>query len=74
MEQARSSPEEPFAGLVIGTQTARIRKQAANAVEREARTEALYLLSRRWSGETRVFEAAQAAATLESLSQETCCI
>jgi K+-sensing histidine kinase KdpD len=32
--------------LVISTQTARIRAQAANAIDREARTKALYRLSR----------------------------
>jgi len=50
--------------LVISELTARIRMQAAHAVEREARTEALYRLSSRLAGETRVFEAARAAASL----------
>lgn len=50
--------------LVISALTARIRMQAAHAVEREARTEALYRLSSRLAGETRVFEAARAAASL----------
>jgi two-component system sensor histidine kinase KdpD len=50
--------------LVISTQTARIRQNAVQAVEREARTEALYRLSRLLAGETRVFEAARAAAAL----------
>src|SRR5207302_7975660 len=48
--------------LVISTQTARIRMQAANAVEREARTETLYRLSRSLAGQTRVFEVARIAA------------
>jgi len=48
--------------LVISAQTARIRAQAANAVERESRTQALYRLSRRLSAQTRVFDAALAAA------------
>src|SRR6202163_2590112 len=42
--------------LVISTQTARLREHAANAAAREARTEALYHLSSRLAGETRVFE------------------
>ncbi|MBZ5634431.1 MAG: DUF4118 domain-containing protein [Acidobacteriia bacterium] len=50
--------------LVISTQTARLRDHAAHAAVREARTEALYRLSSRLAGETRVFEAARAAATL----------
>ncbi len=50
--------------LVISTLTVRIRMQAAHAVEREARTEALYRLSSRLAAETRVFEAARAAAAL----------
>src|SRR5262249_44597931 len=50
--------------LVISTQTARIRMQAARAVDREARTDALYRLSRKLAGETRVFEVARAAAEL----------
>jgi two-component system sensor histidine kinase KdpD len=48
--------------LVISTQTDRIRKHASQAEEREARTQALYRLSRSLAGETRVFEAARAAA------------
>ncbi|MBZ5607337.1 MAG: DUF4118 domain-containing protein [Acidobacteriia bacterium] len=48
--------------LVISTQTARIRKQAAEAVGRVARTEVLYRLSRRLSGQSQVFEVARAAA------------
>src|ERR1019366_1740709 len=48
--------------LVISAQTSRIRAQAANAVDRESRTQALYRLSRRLSAQTRVFDAALAAA------------
>ncbi len=48
--------------LVISTQTARIRMQAANAVDSEARTETLYRLSRRLAGQTRVFDVARTAA------------
>jgi two-component system sensor histidine kinase KdpD len=50
--------------LVISAQTARLRDHAAHAALREARTEALYRLSSKLAGETRVFEAARAAATL----------
>ena len=50
--------------LVISTQTARLRDHAAHAAVREARTEALYRLSSKLAGETRVFEAARSAATL----------
>jgi two-component system sensor histidine kinase KdpD len=50
--------------LVISTQTARIREHAAGATQREARTEALYRLSRSLSAQTRVFDAATAAASL----------
>jgi len=50
--------------LVISTQTARLRDHAAHAALREARTEALYRLSSRLAGETRVFEATRAAAAL----------
>jgi two-component system sensor histidine kinase KdpD len=50
--------------LVISTQTDRIRRHAIQAVEREARTQALYRLSRSLAGETRVFEAARAAAAI----------
>ena len=50
--------------LVISTQTARLRDHATHAAVREARTEALYRLSSKLAGETRVFEAARAAATL----------
>jgi two-component system sensor histidine kinase KdpD len=50
--------------LVISTLTARLKEHATHAVLRESRTEALYRLSSRLAGETRVFEAARAAATL----------
>jgi two-component system, OmpR family, sensor histidine kinase KdpD len=50
--------------LVISTQTARIRRNAGQAAERESRTEALYRLSRSLAGQTRVFETARAAAAL----------
>jgi len=50
--------------LVISTQTGRLRDHAAQAAVREARTEALYRLSSRLAGETRVFEAARSAASL----------
>jgi two-component system sensor histidine kinase KdpD len=57
--------------LVISTQTDRIRKHAAHAVEREARTQALYRLSRSLAGETRVFEAARAAAAIAEETFQT---
>lgn len=50
--------------LVISTQTVRLREHAVQAALRESRTEALYRLSSRLAGETRVFEAARAAAEL----------
>ena len=50
--------------LVISTQTARLKQHAAHSTVREARTEALYRLSTRLAAETRVFEAARAAAAL----------
>ena len=50
--------------LVISAQTARLRDHAVQAAVREARTEALYRLSSKLAGETRVFEAARSAATL----------
>jgi len=50
--------------LVISAQTARIRAQALHATRREARTQALYRLSRALAGQTRVFETARAAAEL----------
>jgi two-component system sensor histidine kinase KdpD len=48
--------------LVISTQTARIRKQAADAVTGEARSQTLYHLSRRLAGQNRVFDIARIAA------------
>jgi two-component system sensor histidine kinase KdpD len=50
--------------LVISTLTARIRANVSEAMDREARTQALYRLSRTLSGQTRVFETARAAADL----------
>jgi two-component system, OmpR family, sensor histidine kinase KdpD len=47
--------------LVISTQTAGIRKQAADAAVREARSETLYHLSRKVAGQTRVFDVARMA-------------
>lgn len=48
--------------LVISTQTARIRKQATDSAVREARSDTLYTLSRRLSGQNRVFDVARVAA------------
>lgn len=48
--------------LVISTQTARIRTQAAGAIGREARTQTLYRLAGKLAGETHVFDLARAAA------------
>ena len=50
------------AALVISTQTARIRDQAAEAMAREARNETLYRLSRRLAGQGMVFDVARVAA------------
>ena len=50
--------------LVISAQTARLREHAGQSALRETRTEALYRLSSRLAGETRVFEAARSAASL----------
>jgi len=50
--------------LVISTQPSRIRANILAALERQARTEALYRLSTNLAGQTRVFEAARAAAAL----------
>ncbi len=50
--------------LVISTQTALIRTQAADALEREARTGALYNLSSRLASQPRVFESAESAAQI----------
>ena len=57
--------------LVISAQTARIRAQALHATDREARTQALYRLSRALAGQTRVFETARAAAVLAQEVFET---
>jgi two-component system sensor histidine kinase KdpD len=56
--------------LVISAQTARILEQAREAAAREARAQTLYRLSDRLASETRVFEAARAAAAMaaEALS------
>ena len=45
--------------LVISTQTARIRDQAAEVTAREARNETLYRLSRRWPGRVMVMDVAR---------------
>jgi two-component system sensor histidine kinase KdpD len=50
--------------LVISTQTARIRASVLHAMDREARTKALYRLSSALAGQTRAFEIARAAAEL----------
>jgi two-component system sensor histidine kinase KdpD len=50
--------------LVVSTQTARIRANAHQAVDRQARAQALYQLSRTLAEQTRVFDTARAAATL----------
>ena len=52
--------------LVLSTQTARIRKQAADATVREARSETSYRLSRRLAGQNRVFDMARTAAEYTS--------
>jgi two-component system sensor histidine kinase KdpD len=48
--------------LVISTQTARIREQAANAAVGQARSQTLYHLSRRLTGQNRAFDIARIAA------------
>lgn len=54
--------------LVVSTQTALIRMQAADALDREARTHALYSLSHTLGAESSIFEAARVAAqTAEDL-------
>jgi two-component system sensor histidine kinase KdpD len=50
--------------ILISTLTVRIRMQAAHAVQREARTQALYRLTRELTGETRPFEAARLAGAI----------
>ncbi|MEP6963566.1 MAG: DUF4118 domain-containing protein, partial [Acidobacteriota bacterium] len=52
--------------LVIGTQTVRIRKQAADALLREAHSQTLYRLSRRLAGQNRVFDMGRIAAEYAS--------
>ena len=52
--------------LVIGTQTGKLREFARQAHQREARTAALYRLSRSLAQETRVFDAARSGAHLAS--------
>ena len=49
---------------IISSLTVSVRTQAAQAVDREARTQALYRLSRKLSGETRVFEVARIATQI----------
>jgi two-component system sensor histidine kinase KdpD len=51
-----------LAALAVSTQTARVRTHAAEANAREARTLALYRLSGRLVGQTRILEAARLAA------------
>lgn len=48
--------------VVIASLTIRVRLQATHAAEREARTQALYRLTRELSGESRFMEAGRAAA------------
>jgi two-component system sensor histidine kinase KdpD len=48
--------------LVISTQTARVRTQAASAIGREARTQTLYRLAGKLAGETHVFDLARTAS------------
>lgn len=50
--------------ILVSTLTVRIRLQASHAAEREARTQALYRLTRELAGETRWFEAAQRATAI----------
>ncbi|MEO8027576.1 MAG: sensor histidine kinase KdpD, partial [Bryobacteraceae bacterium] len=51
-------------GIIISTLTVRIRQQVTHAVERGARTQALYRLTRELTAETRAFEAARKATTI----------
>jgi two-component system sensor histidine kinase KdpD len=51
-------------GIVISSLTVRIRMQAAHAVDREARTQALYRLTRQLTGEHGVFEGARIATQI----------
>jgi len=50
--------------LLISSLTVRIRMQAARAADREARTQALYRLSRGLAAKTRIFEVARTAAAV----------
>jgi two-component system sensor histidine kinase KdpD len=50
--------------VTISTLTIRIRSQAAHAIDRESRTQALYRLTRELSGDHRDFEAARIAAEI----------
>ena len=50
--------------VTISTLTIRIRTQAAHAVDRESRTQALYRLTRELTGEHRDFEAARIATEI----------
>jgi two-component system, OmpR family, sensor histidine kinase KdpD len=52
--------------LVISTQTARVREQAAAAALGEARSQTLYHLSRRLAGQNRAFDMARIAADYAS--------
>lgn len=51
-------------GMIISDLTVRTRMQASHAVEREARTQALYRLSRELNGDQRDFDAARTAAEI----------
>ncbi len=51
-------------GVIISSLTVRIRMQAAYAVDREVRTQALYRLTRELAGEHRDFEAARIATEI----------
>ncbi|MBK5290314.1 MAG: sensor histidine kinase KdpD [Acidobacteriia bacterium] len=53
-------------GVLISTLTVRIHMQAAHAVDREARTQALYRLTNELTGVTRAFEAARRATPIIS--------
>jgi two-component system, OmpR family, sensor histidine kinase KdpD len=51
-------------GVIISSLSVRIRMQAAHAVDREARTQALYRLTRQLTGEHGVFEGARLATEI----------
>ena len=53
-------------GAIISGLTGRTRSQAAYAVDREARTQALYRLTKEMAGETRAFDAARRATAISS--------